>query len=47
MSGLASLIDIAERVPLPDAVIRAGIRMLCARTAAKMALGNEIGRAHV
>lgn len=40
MSGLASLIDMAERVPLPDAVIRAGIRMLCARTAAKMALGN-------
>lgn len=25
MSGLASLIDIAERVPLPDAVIRAEI----------------------
>ncbi|NEW90204.1 class I SAM-dependent methyltransferase [Rhodopseudomonas sp. WA056] len=40
MNALASLIDIAERVPLPDAVIRLGIRALCARTAAKMSRGN-------
>jgi cyclopropane-fatty-acyl-phospholipid synthase len=41
MSFVSSIIGVAERVPLPDAVIRAGINRLCARTAAKLALGNE------
>ncbi|MFZ5739028.1 MAG: SAM-dependent methyltransferase [Pseudomonadota bacterium] len=41
MNAIASLIDFAERVPMPDAVIRAGIRMLCARTAANMSQGNQ------
>lgn len=41
MSLVSTLIDTAERLPLPDAVIRAAIRSLCARTAAKMAHGNE------
>jgi cyclopropane-fatty-acyl-phospholipid synthase len=41
MSLVGSLIGAAERLPLPDAVIRAGIRRLCARTAASIAHGNE------
>ncbi len=41
MSFVSSIIGVAERVALPDAVIRAGINRLCARTAAKLARGNE------
>jgi cyclopropane-fatty-acyl-phospholipid synthase len=40
MSLVASIIGTAERVPLPDAVIRAAIRQFCARTAARLANGN-------
>jgi cyclopropane-fatty-acyl-phospholipid synthase len=40
MSALARIIGAAERTPLPDAVIRAGVQMLCARTARKLADGN-------
>jgi cyclopropane-fatty-acyl-phospholipid synthase len=31
------MIETAERVPLPDLVIRVGIKQLCARTALKLA----------
>ncbi|ABD09168.1 Cyclopropane-fatty-acyl-phospholipid synthase [Rhodopseudomonas palustris HaA2] len=41
MSLISSIIEAAERVPLPDPVIRVAINRLCARTAAKMARGNE------
>lgn len=37
MSFVARMIETAERVPLPDLVIRAGIQQLCARTALKLA----------
>ncbi|QUS41391.1 class I SAM-dependent methyltransferase [Tardiphaga alba] len=40
MSFVARVIETAERVPLPDAVIRAGIQQLCARTALKLADSN-------
>src|SRR3954471_15935842 len=40
MSFAARAIAFAERVPLPDLVIRAGIRRLCARTALKLAESN-------
>jgi len=40
MSAVATLIGAAEHVPLPDVVIRAAIRRLCRRTAARLALGN-------
>lgn len=40
MSLISTIIDTAERAPLPDIMIRAGITMLCSRTAARMALGN-------
>ena len=40
MSPLSSLISAAERVPLPDAVIRATISALCTRTATKMSSGD-------
>ena len=40
MTLLASVITAAERVPLPDPVIRAAIAQLCTRTAAKLALGS-------
>jgi len=36
MSFVARMIETAERVPLPDLVIRAGIQQLCARTALKL-----------
>ena len=35
MSFVSSLIGSAERVPLPDLVIRAAIARLCSRTAAR------------
>ena len=40
MSVVSSIIGTAERVPLPDLVIRAAIRQLCSRTAARLAVGN-------
>ena len=40
MSFVASIIGPAERVPLPDLVIRAAIARLCSRTAARLAAGN-------
>ena len=40
MSALARLIAAAERLPLPDAVIRAGIKQLCARTAKRWTSGD-------
>lgn len=40
MSFVARVIETAERVPLPDLVIRAGIQQLCARTALKLAECN-------
>ncbi len=40
MSFISSLIGSAERVPLPDLVIRAAIARLCSRTAARLAAGN-------
>ena len=40
MTAISKAIEIGERVPLPDAVIRAAIAQLCARTATKLALGN-------
>ncbi len=40
MSLISTVIDKAERVPLPDAMIRAGISALCSRTAARLSIGN-------
>ena len=40
MSFVASIIGTAERVPLPDIVIRAAIQRLCSRTATRLAAGN-------
>ena len=40
MSFVASIIGTAERVPLPDLVVRAAIARLCSRTAARLAAGN-------
>jgi cyclopropane-fatty-acyl-phospholipid synthase len=40
MSVISTIIGTAERVPLPDLVIRAAIQRLCARTAARLAGGN-------
>jgi cyclopropane-fatty-acyl-phospholipid synthase len=40
MSFNSSVIGAAERVPLPDLVIRAAIQRLCSRTAARLAAGN-------
>jgi cyclopropane-fatty-acyl-phospholipid synthase len=40
MSFVASIIGTAERVPLPDAIIRAAIHQLCSRTATRLASGN-------
>ena len=37
MSLASTVIDKAERVPLPDVVIRAAIQLFCARTATKLA----------
>ena len=42
MSVVSAIIGTAERVPLPDVVIRAAIQRLCSRTATRMsALGAE------
>jgi cyclopropane-fatty-acyl-phospholipid synthase len=40
MSFVSSVIGTAERVPLPDLVIRAAIQRLCSRTAARLASGS-------
>ncbi|MFZ5733609.1 MAG: SAM-dependent methyltransferase [Pseudomonadota bacterium] len=40
MSMLSSIIGTAERIPLPDALIRTSISALCARTATRMAAAN-------
>ena len=40
MSFVSSVIGAAERVPLPDLVIRAAIQRLCSRTAARLAAGD-------
>ncbi|MBS0529942.1 MAG: class I SAM-dependent methyltransferase [Proteobacteria bacterium] len=40
MSLISTIIGTAERVPLPDAVIRTGVSRLCSRTAARLATGN-------
>jgi cyclopropane-fatty-acyl-phospholipid synthase len=40
MSVVAKIIDTAERVPLPDLVIRAAVQRLCSRTATRLASGD-------
>ena len=40
MSLVSSVIGTAERVPLPDLIIRAAIQRLCSRTAARLASGD-------
>ena len=40
MSFVSTIIGTAERVPLPDAIIRAAIHRLCSRTATRLASGN-------
>jgi cyclopropane-fatty-acyl-phospholipid synthase len=40
MSFVSTIMVTAERVPLPDAIIRAAIQRLCSRTATKLATGN-------
>jgi cyclopropane-fatty-acyl-phospholipid synthase len=40
MSLISTIIGTAERVPLPDALVRAGINRLCSRTAAKFAASD-------
>jgi cyclopropane-fatty-acyl-phospholipid synthase len=45
MSIVSKMIGTAERVPLPDLVIRAAIQRLCSRTATRLASGNADGDA--
>ncbi len=40
MSFVSTIIGTAERVPLPDLVIRAAIQRLCSRTATRLASGD-------
>jgi cyclopropane-fatty-acyl-phospholipid synthase len=40
MSIVSTIIGTAERVPLPDVIIRAAIQRLCSRTATRLASGN-------
>ncbi|MGO4712461.1 SAM-dependent methyltransferase [Bradyrhizobium sp. 2TAF24] len=40
MTMIASLIAAAERAPLPDVMVRAGIQALCARTAQRLSRGD-------
>ena len=40
MSLVSNIIGTAERVPLPDALIRAAIQQLCSRTATRLARGS-------
>ena len=41
MSFVSTIIDAAERVPLPDVIIRAAIQRLCSRTAVRLASGSR------
>src|ERR1700712_4698291 len=41
MSFVSTIIGTAERVPLPDVIIRAAIHRLCSRTATRLATGNS------
>ncbi len=43
MSFVSRMIGSAERVPLPDVIIRAAIQRLCSRTATRLANGNAEG----
>ena len=45
MSFVSRIIGTAERVPLPDLVIRAAVQRLCSRTATRLARGNSEGDA--
>jgi cyclopropane-fatty-acyl-phospholipid synthase len=45
MSFVSTIIGTAERVPLPDVIIRAAIHRLCSRTATRLATGNAEGDA--
>ncbi len=40
MSLISSIIETAERIPLPDAVIRTSVSALCARTATRLAAND-------
>jgi cyclopropane-fatty-acyl-phospholipid synthase len=40
MSFVSTMIGTAERMPLPDLVIRAAVQRLCSRTATRLALGD-------
>lgn len=40
MSFVSTMIGTAERVPLPDVIVRAAIHRLCSRTAMRLAEGN-------
>jgi cyclopropane-fatty-acyl-phospholipid synthase len=40
MSFVSTIIGTAERVPLPDVILRAAIHRLCSRTATRLATGN-------
>jgi cyclopropane-fatty-acyl-phospholipid synthase len=40
MSVVSKIIGTAERVPLPDLVVRAAVQRLCSRTATRLASGN-------
>lgn len=40
MSLVSTIVGTAERVPLPDAIVRGAIHQLCSRTAAKLATGS-------
>ena len=40
MSFVSRIIGGAERVPLPDVIIRAAIQRLCSRTATRLASGS-------
>jgi len=40
MSYVSTIMGTAERVPLPDVIVRAAIHQLCSRTATRLAIGN-------
>jgi cyclopropane-fatty-acyl-phospholipid synthase len=41
MSFISTIIDTAERVPLPDVIVRAAVYRLCSRTALRLASGSK------
>jgi cyclopropane-fatty-acyl-phospholipid synthase len=47
MSFVSRIIGTAERVPLPDLIVRAAIQRLCSRTATRLASGNAESDASV